>query len=189
MAPLILIPSVGAWLALVALSSATGVVPVKSSAGSGHICPVGPYFALTADHVFPASGLIRFKRGWLVRYNWDSALDLAGGMLKWERFGSWFTISKRVPRVGGVVRIIGYDNIRRRTQRVVRARVTEVGGGIMEFDLSPGPGSSGSCILDEAGEVVGINTSMRTWGDGRRTGVGTVVVIPVQQGGVQGSRQ
>jgi hypothetical protein len=150
----------------------------------GHACPVSATEAFTADHVSvertdPVTGVVvpfmwgdRGGNSGVAVWRWsDWRRDLAFVVSIDGQFaGGWFRIAKELPKVGEAVVIVGYDFDAGAVDKPVRARVLSVQAGHFTYDDTPGPGSSGSCVLNEAGEIVGINV----WGFG---GVGAGVLL------------
>jgi len=142
----------------------------------GHACPISADEALTAKHVeLPvmwADG--NGVRGSLSLIAKDKRRDIARARSD-VPFGKWFPVATRPPVEGDRVSMVGFDFGNGMTPRYVTARVVNAGvGGMFSYDKGGGGGSSGSCVLNEAGEVVGINTGF-VENNGRMFGIGVLV--------------
>lgn len=157
---------------------------------AGHACAIGPRLALTNGHIvdirpfdvgvapFPfvwsdgtgASGFLVPLRGGLER-----ARDLASV----EPFGEgtfphYLPLASEAPKPGDRVFFLGYDWTNRKRalgDEVIEAKVTRVVALHLVFVPSGQPGSSGSCIVNEAGEVVAINEGGYPADDGETVGI------------------
>ena len=127
-------------------------------------CPISKTEALTARHVavsaplvwsYPGSAL----GGTLVRAWVDTRRDLALVRIAGTgpAFQFWYKIAEVPPKVGDKIFLQGYDNDEGWTSQWYDAKIIHLYAGNVDFDLTPGAGSSGSCILNERGEIVGIN--------------------------------
>ncbi len=162
--------------AVLTLVLATGVgasqlneetIPRLVSRGSlARGCPVGENTILTARHVVYGGATLIIPR-WSVQGASGQAklqqrlnsVDLALLSTK-ETLPVYYRISPTAPEVGAKVLVYGYNLGKKHLPpRVVRTQVTAVFAGHLYYRNSPGPGSSGSCILDAETRVVyGINT-------------------------------
>lgn len=166
------------------------VVGVSGKGGLGHACPISPTLALTAGHVvykeINTSLGIEEKVIFVV---WESK-DGEHGRLSprgtWSNrdlamvvtdipFPGFYVPSPNRPKVGDAVYLVGYDHKRRLERRVVRAKITSLYAGLIIYDDTPGPGSSGSCVVNEAGQLLGVNFAGGEDEHGRRTGIATSV--------------
>lgn len=162
---------------------------------AGHACVLGPRFALTNAHVvdqrpFDQSvALSPFSwsdgdghAGFLVPVSTERIRDL--GTLQPLReadvFPHYLPVAAEAPKPGDRVYFLGYDWGSKKAAMgpdVVEARVTRIVALHVLFVPSGKPGSSGSCLVNEAGEVVAINEggfdtddgeagiSIGVWGD------------------------
>lgn len=148
------------------------VVQVWGRGGLGHACPISPTEAYTADHVaVERDG----PRGWTGPLVWGDIFGYSG-TLRWVwsdarrdlslmttdvPFSGYFRVAKHAPAVGDYVIITGYDYSNGLVSKPMRVKVLQVLGGHLTYNGTPGPGSSGSCVILEAtSEVVGVNVAM-----------------------------
>ena len=146
------------------------IVAVGGKKSFGHACPISKTEALTAEHV---STITRFNgtqvifpliwsdteggHGTVMEFMSDSRRDLSYVRVDEGEFARFFTVAKSEPMVGSHVLIVGFDFKKGIIPRLVWARVLNITAGVLTYDDTPGPGSSGSCVLNEQGEVVAIN--------------------------------
>lgn len=168
------------------------VLPVSSKQSQGQICPVMSTRAWTAEHVstraevlggrvpVPLITEVAGKPATVMQYAQDARRDLAWVVLEEGiEFEEWYEISEDMPEEGDRVWLVGFDFEDGLKAEVVKAKVLNVRAGRIYYDASPGPGSSGSCVLNQAGEVVGIHTSIYVLWKGHEqhtTGSGYVIV-------------
>jgi hypothetical protein len=153
------------------------VIQTWGRGGMGHACPVSPTEAYTADHIAilhrdsdPTSGQAlpitwgdRYGNSGTFVWVWSDLrrdLSFVRVMPETSLFSGWFSIADKTPRPGDHVIIVGYDFEKGMVDKPLKVHVTLVQAGHIAYDDTPGPGSSGSCILNELGEVVGINVAM-----------------------------
>lgn len=142
-------------------------IPVSHFRGAAHICPIGDNEALTARHVATiqvssdprdlAVSPLRFgKDGIAAANNWSKILDIAH--LQTDRkLPYYFPIAKESAKVDDKVTITGYNNDKGYLQENKEAKVLNIQAGLLIYNSTPGPGSSGSCVFNEKNEVVGVN--------------------------------
>lgn len=135
-----------------------------------HACPIGPEYALTARHVVLHETVFGSKpvayRGsnveWASYLEHDFASDFEdAGMLKASRtpFPSWYRMATQAPQPGDRLWWVGFDWRKPSVafaERVFSGKVLRIVAGIVIVDEPTPSGSSGSCVLNAAGEVVGI---------------------------------
>lgn len=152
---------------------------------AGHACPIEPRVALTNGHVMDprpfdasvplvpyawsdgngASGFlapIRDAEGHVLEGAVERARDLARvePLSPRDVFPNPLHLADRAPAPGDRVWLLGYDwrnRGRAMADDVIEARVTRVVALHVIFTPSGKPGSSGSCLVNDAGEVVAIN--------------------------------
>lgn len=141
---------------------------------SAHGCAVGPRLALTSGHVID---LRPFERGVpLAPYGWSDGLTGAGWLIpieveaardlgrmeplsKTDTFPHVLPVAPVAPLPGARVWFLGYKfdspkNVM--SEERIESHVTRIVANHVFYAPSGHPGSSGSCVLNDAGEVVGI---------------------------------
>lgn len=91
---------------------------------------------------------------------WDRFRDLAYVQAYHSTFPRWYPIAKEAPKPGDRVRFIGWDFRKRKDAygpREFAATVIRVRNAHVIFTPPGVPGTSGSCVLNDRGEVVAIN--------------------------------
>jgi hypothetical protein len=157
----------------------------------GHLCPISPEDALTADHV--AANYNALGERAPVPLVWADGYGHSGVALERmyslsrdlslvanhgdSKFAYWFPISTTNVEVGETVYLAGYDFEDRTTinQRLVEAKVTKVWGAHIIYTPSGKAGSSGGCVFRKDGSVVAINFA---GSGGDEHGVGVSIVDP-----------
>lgn len=142
---------------------------------AGHACPIEPRVALTNGHVVdmrPFDPTVKpypyawsdgtGASGFLVPYELENARDLARvqPLREGDVFPHPLRVAQNPPQAGDRVWLLGFDWANRKramADDVIEARVTRVVALHVMFTPSGQPGSSGSCLLNDAGEVVGVN--------------------------------
>jgi S1-C subfamily serine protease len=164
----------------------SGVLRLTNGTSLAHACPISMDRALTNRHVVSGAsewvwgiddgeryhGLVDFAAS-------DEFRDLAVVKpITVMRFPRWYTISKTAPAIGERIYFIGYDWRSHKeafAPKVFDAKVTRLVNGQLIFDSPGKPGSSGSCILNEAGEVVAINQGAKDTENSSLAGLGVGV--------------
>lgn len=148
----------------------TGVLRMTTRYGLAHGCPVSATLALTAGHVLdprpfdPTVPMIGAQ--WTTPFGGKGLAHPLGVSTFRDlakiagEFTVWFPIAKTAPEPGLPVYALGYDY---RDPKRAFASVTYklevarlVGGLVVMKDADPRPGSSGGCVVNAAGELVGI---------------------------------
>lgn len=177
-----------------------GIVHVRRGLTRAHACAVRDDILLTAEHVVDdrwraavAWSDLAGNEGTAVTIDTDPARDLAVLRIERGRPGRVWPLAAMAPARGDRVRIVGYDNDDDdpAKPRTVEAKVIAVDAGHIDYSKSPGYGSSGFCVLNDAGEVVAINHAGQTRADGSmRYGTGVSVygawapVLPPREEGL-----
>jgi len=157
--------------------------------GAGHACPIEAEVALTAAHVPDVSPLDREVPLWPYRFEGGgtvgvvepqgvmSAVDLAV-MRPQQPFARWYKRASEPPAVGERLWLLAYDWRSRKAiyaDRVMSGRVLRVVAGHIMLDEEVPGGASGSCVLNEAGDVVGVVTWGQRTEDQRTAAVAAAV--------------
>lgn len=157
-----------ALLLLLAAPDLSGVLRLSGTSSSAHACPISMNLALTSKHVVMAYSEMIWgindgeKHSGIVKSEWaDAFRDLAHIVpISAQRFPRWYPIAEKAPSVGDKVYFLGFDFSNKKdafAPKEFRGTVTRLFNGTLIFDPAGKPGSSGSCVLNEAGEVVAIN--------------------------------
>lgn len=150
------------------------MISIWTKQSLGHGCPISSTEALTAEHV---ATLEREGGFGVVPMLWGDQLGNSG-TLEWIKsdirrdlslvrilpgthpFTGYFRIAAEEPAIGDFVYIIGFEYEKGLGDYTVKAKVVGSQAGVLVYDDTPGPGSSGSCTLNARGEVVAINVAM-----------------------------
>lgn len=148
--------------------------------GAGHACPVEPRIALTNGHMvdlrpFGDTVLAPFgsaysdgvgNAGFLVPINerLERWRDLAAvePLTQGAVFVDPLPVAKQPPLAGDRIWLLGYDWRSKKSalaDDVIEAKVTRIVALHVQFYPAGQGGSSGSCVLNDAGEVVAINSA------------------------------
>ena len=180
-------------LALMLLLLAGPVTPVDTSGvtaifgrfSTGHGCPVSPDTMYTAAHVVAPAPFTDFGHTpirWSAKgvagiayvMEMDPSADIA--LLKSvQAFPKWYKIAEEPPKLEEQVAMVGYDFSKPSKafmDKFFLFKVTWIVAGHVIYDGTAGPGSSGSCVLNEAGEVVAINVGYINMNNMRQAGMG-----------------
>lgn len=166
------------------------IVSLMGRFSVAHGCPVGPRRIITNAHVVDPEPFDRDAPALPQRYenaetqgvftpDWISAsTDLAAGTTSNE-IPYYYTVASHGPQVGEDVWWIGYSwqNRRRIFERILfTGEVSRVVAGSIVIDAETPQGSSGSCILNAAGEVYGVMAwSMKTADETESAAIGVGV--------------
>lgn len=151
----------------------------KSSAAQA--CPIAPDMAFTAAHVVDPDTLQRWQQGsaygvtvgWTVR----EAVDLATIQPK-KNFPEHYNIAKEPPKVGDFLWIRGYDFRKKDNAfgpRDFKVEVLRLVAGHIVVKPTVDHGTSGACMLNATGDVVGIVAKGMSTADGGAVAVGVGV--------------
>lgn len=160
-----------------------GTLRLVGRFSAAHACPIEPRIALTNGHVVDVrpfdSQVPPFPYAWSDGTGASGFLvpttDGEGHVTGLERardlatvepfspsqvFPHPLTVARQAPAPGDRVWLLGYSWRNRKSAMeddVIEARVTRVVALHVLYTPSGQPGSSGSCVVNDAGEVVGIN--------------------------------
>lgn len=163
----------------------TGIFRLHGRYARAHACPVvfrGELYVLTNAHVTAL-----WNRWDLYPYRYsngageegvidplrvDRASDLA--VVKPSSMPThWYRVAEQAPKVGDKVRLIGFDTRNHKTayaEKVFDTTVARVVAGHLILSDAGTRGSSGSCVLNERGEVVAVNARGEPMENGREVG-------------------
>lgn len=155
---------------LCAAPDTSGVVQLVGRFAAGHACPIGAERALTSAHVVdlrPFEGSVD-----LFPYRWQSkgvsgvtsggAVSLSADLAEIRPnrpFPVVYGVAKNPPSPGDRVWIQGYDFRKGKDAygpRIWEVKVLRVIAGHIIMDRAADEGTSGSCVFNASGEVVGI---------------------------------
>lgn len=149
---------------------------------TAHACPLGTGIAFTNTHVSVAGAL-----------QWDAAgvtgvldtvtlsdryRDLTAVRPLASAFPRAYPVARSAPAVGEKVWFLGYDYRKAKDAykpRAFEVRVVNVVAGTVFYHPTGPRGSSGSCVLNAAGEVVAINRGGGDLDNGDAVGIGVGV--------------
>jgi hypothetical protein len=156
---------------LLAGSLLDGTLSLLGREGMGSACPISETQALTAEHVTSVAlptGTHRVmpliwsdslgNTGWGREVLADLTRDLSLFESMEGKFKKWFSLSQTEPKPGDEIYILGYDFAKGAIRKEFKAKVLNSDGAHLVYSRGGEPGSSGSCVLNEKGEVVAINT-------------------------------
>lgn len=162
------------------------VISLWLKGGFGHGCPISSTEAWTAEHIalvgdegmeqyapfiiwgdpLGNSGTVQFIYG-------DKRRDLSRVKIAEgsPNFSAYFRVAKREPELGDSVYIVGFKHAEGLGDKTIEAKVIGLQAGTLVYSDTPGPGSSGGCVLNSHSEVVAVNVAMVAG-----TGIGLLVV-------------
>lgn len=171
-----------------------GTLRLVGRFSGGHACVISPRLALTNGHIVDPRPFDKDVP--LLPYTYsdddggegvvvpipgrlEQSRDLAAmePMNEADEFKHYLPVAKERPKPGDRVWILGYDWSNKKTALAddpIEAKVTRVVALHINFYPSGQGGSSGSCVVNEAGEVVGINEGAWPTDDGE---AGTAVGV------------
>ncbi len=151
----------------------------------GSACPIAPNLALTAAHVIDPAPLNKdapLVSGFWSNPNIGAAGSFTNPVLLFGAdialiegdFKEFFPIAKEAPKLGDILMIQGFDW--RKRARIFAPRIWKVkaqyrAGRMLSISENPEIGSSGTCVLNEASEVVGIMVWNMKADDDNRAGI------------------
>ena len=168
-------------LSLVAPPDLSGVLSLIGQTSMAQACPIAPDRALTSAHVvgdydrfiWSAQG----QQGLLGAPSTtikDRFRDLAVVAPYRGAFPRAYVLASAAPAPGARVWFAGFDFRRKRdafAQRIFAAEVIRVFNGHVVYSPAGVPGTSGSCVLNVAGEVVAINMGGKDTNDNQMVGI------------------
>lgn len=155
-------------LFILAAPDLSGMLKLTGGDSIAHACPIAMDRALTNQHVMSTGSQMVWgvgngeeAHGIVESTETDRYRDLSYiKPISVARFPRWYPIAKSAPKIGDRIYFIGYDWADRKKAfgpEQFDSKVTQVLNGNIAFEDGGKGGSSGSCVLNEAGEVVAIN--------------------------------
>jgi len=155
----------------------SGVILVRGGDGWGQVCAIDSKHAWTAKHVTTERSFFGIstvrpmifathddEQGTVIQIYSDKRRDLAMVEAVVGEFSYFYALAAAAPKRGDRVTLVGIDDDYL-PKRVI-AKVRSVVAGSIIYDDTPGFGSSGSCVLNADGLLVGINTFGKIDGTG-----------------------
>jgi S1-C subfamily serine protease len=168
-------------LLALAVPNLDGEVRLHGRDSLAHACPLAKDRAITNAHVANSAHVWSVGE---VSGVVDSAdrpshfRDLAWVSPKLGQFPVTFQVSQSGPKVGDTLYFVGYDwtsQDKALAPRVFKVKVIRSVAGHIAYKPAGSPGSSGSCVLNEKGEVVAVNKGAIELEDKARIGVGVAI--------------
>lgn len=173
----------------------SGMVSVATDRGPvGQVCPISPRFALTASHVSGATltpiftgdfkrvgrSLLADIDGYPIHiheFAFDRYRDLAIVEIKQGiTFPRYYKLADVLPQKGDKLYLRGFNVGQGFTEKVFEVEVINVSMGYIYYKPAGEGGSSGSCLLNQDNEIVGINVHGYRYGMGNEVGGGCLTV-------------
>jgi len=166
----------------------SSVLRLSGRFGLAHGCPISADLAITAAHVIdhaPFSDTPLFPEMWsdgnghigvAEGFSVDNFRDLGRLRPRNVKFASWYSVATNAPLPGDKVFMLGYDYGSRSdafADKLYELKVLRVIGGVIVMDNSSKPGSSGGCVLNSAGEAIGVVAWSHEVGHGEDVGFAT----------------
>lgn len=164
----------------------SAAVPVYGRHGIAHACAIGPHELLTSAHVvdhqpfnksFPLFPVIS-SYGHLESYRSLDIEDLAF-MRSETVLPHYAKLATEEPQPGERVWIVGYDWRTAKNasgKRIWKGRILRVVAGHLVTDFPADYGTSGSCVFNQAGEVLGVVRSLFKTGEIQESYTNTAAV-------------
>lgn len=151
----------------------TGTLQIIGRFGMAHACPIAPDIALTNSHVVDPRpfdpGVPVFPLRWsqvgnpatdtvLLPLNENRRDDLVIAGIR-PSVDHFYVIAKEAPKPGDRLWWVAYDwrnKERAFSERLMSGRLVRIVAGHLIVNEETFPGSSGSCVLNDSGELVGI---------------------------------
>lgn len=146
------------------------IVSLTGRTGAAHGCPVAPWLLVSSAHVYdvqpndPNFPLISYRGQspyWAggttgIWVSWEEDLAFA---VPTSDFPSWYAVASKEPQPGDRVWWVGYNFKNPKLafdRKVFSETVVRSQAGTLILNGRAIPGSSGSCVLNAGGQVVGI---------------------------------
>lgn len=173
-------------LILLAAPDLSGVLRLSNGNNLAHACPISMDKALTNRHVTSAGNQWIWGVGDAEQFRGIAETGEASNFrdlgsvhpVTAQRFPQWYPVAKTAPKAGDRIYFVGYDWRKGNdgfSPRTFEAKVLRIFNGQLVFKSAGAPGSSGSCILNEAGETVAINQGGKEMEDKQEDGIGVGV--------------
>lgn len=190
-----LVPLLALSMAVPAHANTPDVSAIIRLAGTGsvaHGCPVAADKAYTNAHVTRGTLGLSWtsggSEGVALETGRDRFRDLAT-IAPRGRFPRWYPVAKEAPKEGDKLTFVGYEWRSRKeafAERVFEVRALREFPGHLAYSPAGTPGSSGSCVLNAKGEIVGINMgAMEVGPKDKGEAVGIAVAMWGRWGGIE----
>lgn len=164
-----------------------------------HGCPLAARLLLTNAHVVLTDREFSREGGYddpPFFFTWATRDDMSTGQtgrvsvdryqdLAWVEsvsgpFPRWYEVATEKPEPGSKLFFAAFDFRSRKNalaERPIEATLIRIAQGQLVYKIDQGvPGSSGSCVLDAQGRVVGINGAAAEMADGQSVGLGASII-------------
>lgn len=176
-----------ALLLALAIPDLSGILKLTNGKSMAHACPTSMDRAYTNAHVAGDGGTVIWGVG-----DGESSHGLArleGGVDEFrdlvvikpitvQRFPQWYPLAHDAPKVGDRIYFLGFEFKNEQEAfgpKQFKGVVTGLFNGHLIFKSAGQPGTSGSCILNEAGETVAINQGGKDTENQGEAGIGVGV--------------
>lgn len=176
------------FLLLVGEPDLSGVLSLMGRESMAHACPISATQALTNVHVVQDAPYIWEAAGHYGLLGAEATTirdrfrDLAVVEAWHTQFPRWYVVSQTPPQVGDYVYFLGFDFTKKDkafAPRAFKARILRIRNAHLILTPPGVPGTSGSCVLNEQGEVVAINQGGKELDDKTVVGVAVGVWAPL----------